>query len=215
MTTQRLSYAEHRAFFQRQQLHRKRRQLGLTAPPETDAASAPPPAEPIIAAEPAPEQTASAPAPPREQPDRPAPQPESAKEAEREGANAPQTSRIRTSRIPIQAPIDRTVRLRLRVESGPDAGTVFPLPEGEFIIGRAPDDDLRLTDGHVSHRHAKIVVTARQATIEDLKSLNGTEVLNDPARGAQTLRGIAVLRPGARVFMGETELVVLPGDQRG
>lgn len=194
MSTQRLSYAQHRAFFQRQQLHRKRKQFGLPAPPP-ETATAPPPAEPIIA-----------PAAPPQQPSLP--------EARQESAS--ETSRIRTRRIPKQAPPpDATVRLRLRVESGPDAGRVFPLTVGEFVIGRAPDDDLILTDGHVSHRHAKIVVTPQQATIEDLKSLNGTKILNDIAKGPQTLRGIAVLRPGARVFMGPTELVVLGGDQGG
>ncbi|MDT5233034.1 MAG: hypothetical protein QOI39_3534 [Mycobacterium sp.] len=102
--------------------------------------------------------------------------------------------------------MDTTIRLRLRIESGPDAGVRFALPEGEFVIGRDSDVDLRLTDETVSHHHAKLVVTARRATVEDLGSLNGTKF------GTVQLRGVAILSPGDRITFGKTQVRVAPGD---
>jgi len=122
-------------------------------------------------------------------------------------ASGAPTSRMPTTRQPQQAAADQTVRLRLRVLSGPDAGTQFALRQGEFVIGRGHDADLVLTDDTVSHHHAKIVVGERRGTIEDLRSLNGTKL------GEVTLRGVAILGPGDRVKIGETELGVEAGDQ--
>jgi pSer/pThr/pTyr-binding forkhead associated (FHA) protein len=116
------------------------------------------------------------------------------------------TPRTPTTRRPIPAAADQTVRLRLHVLSGPDAGAQFELPQGEFVIGRGDDADLYLTDDTVSHHHAKIVVSGRRGTIEDLRSLNGTLL------GEVSLRGVAILRPGDRVKIGDTHLEVEAGD---
>ena len=230
MSDQRLGYAEHVAFFQRQQLYRKRMQLERTSgatetanvvvtsgPSDTDEsvqpqdeglhdapAAAQPPAEPAAATSTseigAPRQT------PRTQGTGPAAPPPQERPA-------PRTA---TKKFPVPGSVDNTIRLRLRVAAGPDAGVVFSLPEGEFVIGRAPEAELRLTDDTVSHQHAKLVVTSQRATIEDLGSLNGTQL--DPVTlhlGPVALRGIAILNFGDRVRMAQTELVVGPGDQRG
>ena len=127
----------------------------------------------------------------------------------RAGAESPPTSRISTSQIPKQPPPGTTVRLRLRAVSGPDTGTEFALRDGEYVIGRGDDADLRLTDDTVSHHHAKIVVTSRRTTIEDLHSTNGSKL------GDVDLRGTAIVSPGDRVFLGEAELLVEEGDQNG
>jgi pSer/pThr/pTyr-binding forkhead associated (FHA) protein len=122
---------------------------------------------------------------------------------------SPLTSRILTSQIPKQPPPDSTVRLRLRAVSSPDTDVEFALRVGEYVIGRGDDADLRLTDDTVSHHHAKIVVTSRRTTIEDLHSTNGSKL------GDVDLRGIAIVSPGDRVFLGEVELLVEEGDQNG
>lgn len=168
VTNQNLTYAEHVAFYQRQQLFRKRKQFELTGHPSQALTTMQP----------------------------------RAKAAEQQ----PPTESV-TRQIPITPPIDRTVRLRLRVNRGPDPGHVFALTEGEYLIGRSPEANIRLDDDTVSHRHAKIVVTSRRATIEDLGSLNGSML------GDVTLRGTAILTPGDRVFLGEAELFVEAGDQ--
>jgi DNA-binding winged helix-turn-helix (wHTH) protein len=50
----------------------------------------------------------------------------------------------------------------------------FPLVEGEHVIGRDPDVEVRLDASTVSRRHARIVVTAEGAALEDFDSKNGT-----------------------------------------
>jgi hypothetical protein len=177
MTSRRLSYAEHVAFYQRQQLFRKRKQFELMGHP----------AEAATTVEPLP--------------------PELATTVETSSPGGKQAARGRaTKEAPIGPPVDRTVRVRLRIGSGPDAGAEFSLAEGEYMIGRAPDANIRLTDDTVSHHHAKIVVTSRRATVQDLGSLNGSKL------GDVTLRGTAIVSPGDRIVLGQTDLFVERGD---
>jgi pSer/pThr/pTyr-binding forkhead associated (FHA) protein len=178
MIGRRLSYAEHVAFYQRQQLFRKRKQFELMGHP----AEAPTTVQP-----------------------RPTPQHATTADLPDAGAEQPLRGTA-TLQIPIAPPVDRTVRARLRVGSGTDAGAEFSLPEGEYVIGRSADANIRLTDATVSHHHAKILVTARRATIQDLGSLNGSKL------GDVTLRGTAIVSPGDRIVLGQTELFVEQGD---
>jgi DNA-binding winged helix-turn-helix (wHTH) protein len=53
---------------------------------------------------------------------------------------------------------------------------VYPLPDGEHIIGREPDADVWLDSPRVSRRHARLTVSGALVTIEDLSSKNGTSV---------------------------------------
>jgi pSer/pThr/pTyr-binding forkhead associated (FHA) protein len=126
-----------------------------------------------------------------------------------QGAKSPNTSRISTSQIRKEPPPDTSVRLRLRAVSPPDTNVEFALRDGEYVIGRGDDADFRLTDDTVSHHHAKIVVTSRRTTIEDLQSTNGSKL------GDVDLRGIAIVSPGDRIFLGEVELLVEEGDHNG
>jgi hypothetical protein len=50
----------------------------------------------------------------------------------------------------------------------------LPLTVGEHVIGRDPDVEVRLDSSTVSRRHARIVVTADGAVLEDFGSKNGT-----------------------------------------
>jgi len=50
----------------------------------------------------------------------------------------------------------------------------FPLPIGEHVIGRDADLAVSLDASTVSRRHARVVVTAGRATLEDFSSKNGT-----------------------------------------
>jgi DNA-binding winged helix-turn-helix (wHTH) protein len=52
------------------------------------------------------------------------------------------------------------------------------LGDGEHVIGRAPASALHLDAAGISRLHARIVITAGNALIEDLSSKNGT-LLND------------------------------------
>lgn len=53
-------------------------------------------------------------------------------------------------------------------------GRRFPLLIGEHVIGRDHDLDVTLDASTVSRRHARIVVTAERAMLEDYGSKNGT-----------------------------------------
>lgn len=50
----------------------------------------------------------------------------------------------------------------------------FPLHAGEYVIGRDPDAAIRIDASTVSRRHARILVDATGAMLEDFGSKNGT-----------------------------------------
>jgi DNA-binding winged helix-turn-helix (wHTH) protein len=50
----------------------------------------------------------------------------------------------------------------------------FGLSLGEHVVGRDPNVEVRLDASTVSRRHARLVVTAEGATLEDFGSKNGT-----------------------------------------
>ena len=64
-----------------------------------------------------------------------------------------------------------TARISCWLESD---GRRFPLLSGEYVIGRDADVEVRLDSSSVSRRHARIIVTAERAVIEDCGSKNGT-----------------------------------------
>jgi DNA-binding winged helix-turn-helix (wHTH) protein len=74
------------------------------------------------------------------------------------------------------------------------------LPEGEHILGRLPDASVWIDSNSVSRRHARIVVSAGRATLEDLGSKNGTYL-----RGAK-LQEPSELSDGDVIAMGEIVL---------
>ncbi len=53
-------------------------------------------------------------------------------------------------------------------------GRLYPLAEGENVLGREGDAALWFDSTSVSRRHARIVVTNGKALLEDLASKNGT-----------------------------------------
>jgi len=77
------------------------------------------------------------------------------------------------------------------------------LDEGEHIVGRDPDAGVFLNQPGVSRRHARLTISAGQATIEDLGSKNGTFV------GDQRVAGVRPLHDGDVVGIGSVKLVFL------
>jgi hypothetical protein len=53
------------------------------------------------------------------------------------------------------------------------AHTWMPLPVGEWVIGRAPESDIRIDDDRVSRRHAVVRASADGWELSDGGSLNG------------------------------------------
>jgi DNA-binding winged helix-turn-helix (wHTH) protein len=70
------------------------------------------------------------------------------------------------------------------------------LGEGTTFVGRDRDCTVRIDSHTVSRRHARIVVTAQETTIEDLDSKNGTLV--NGSRIAQRV----VLKDGDEIHVG-------------
>jgi pSer/pThr/pTyr-binding forkhead associated (FHA) protein len=52
----------------------------------------------------------------------------------------------------------------------------MPLMEGANLIGRAADAAIQIDSPGISRRHARLVVSAGEAALEDLGSKNGTYV---------------------------------------
>lgn len=99
-----------------------------------------------------------------------------------------------------------TPRIRktlLLVASGPLQGREFPIDTDCFIIGSAPNADLRLDDSSVSRRHCEIRADERGYGIADLGSTNGTFV-----NGVRIAS--AFLNPGAEIHLGTTRIVFSP-----
>lgn len=62
------------------------------------------------------------------------------------------------------------------------------LAPGITTIGRDHGEDVPLNDPSVSRLHARIIVDNGYATVEDLKSRNGTAVQNERVDGLRTLK---------------------------
>lgn len=80
------------------------------------------------------------------------------------------------------------------------------LGEGENLIGRAPDCTMRIDTPKTSRHHARIVVSAGRAVLEDLGSRNGTYL------GARRIQGPTPLKDGDEIGIGTAILIFLgPG----
>jgi DNA-binding winged helix-turn-helix (wHTH) protein len=75
------------------------------------------------------------------------------------------------------------------------------LAEGENVLGRDYDVEVRVDDAKVSRRHARITIDGDRAMLEDLDSSNGT-FHND-----RRLKEAAVLADGDRIQLGRVHLV--------
>ena len=76
----------------------------------------------------------------------------------------------------------------------------FNLAAGTFVIGRAPEAAIQIDSGGVSRLHARILVSGREARIEDLGSKNGTFVDGRPVDAP------LILNDGAEVRVGPVAL---------
>jgi pSer/pThr/pTyr-binding forkhead associated (FHA) protein len=94
---------------------------------------------------------------------------------------------------------DAGCRFRLsQLLEGGGLGEVFPLHDGENLLGREAGDATFPADRYVSARHARIEVSGAEITLADLGSSNGTFVkvtgAVDLAPGDQLLVGGQLLR---------------------
>jgi pSer/pThr/pTyr-binding forkhead associated (FHA) protein len=89
---------------------------------------------------------------------------------------------------------DPGYRFRLsQLLEGGGLGDVFPLREGENVLGREAGEVTFPSDRYVSARHARITVSGGEVTLADTGSSNGTYV---------KLRGPLELSPGDQLLVG-------------
>ena len=89
---------------------------------------------------------------------------------------------------------------QLVVERAPghDQGMIYDL-DGDVVLGRGDQAEIRLEDPFASARHARIYEQGNIMVIEDLRSTNGT-YLNE-----ELLQTPRPLHPGDRVRIGDSE----------
>jgi len=78
---------------------------------------------------------------------------------------------------------------------------VLRLSFGELSIGRASDNDVRITDSTVSSHHARVFTYLNSSYVEDLNSSNGTFI-----NGKRVEKHI--LRPGDTLQVGSHTLEI-------
>ena len=76
----------------------------------------------------------------------------------------------------------------------------FSLAEGATVIGRGHDAGVRIDSGGVSRHHARIVVRADGAHLEDLRSKNGTFL------DGKAVSGSCALKDGSEIRVGPVAL---------
>ncbi|UJR78267.1 sigma-54 interaction domain-containing protein [Sandaracinus amylolyticus] len=94
-------------------------------------------------------------------------------------------------------------RQKVVVVAGPDRGLEAEITGNSLAIGTAPTNDLVLADDTVSRRHCMISVQRDRYVVRDLESTNGTIVDGTPVLEA-------FLAPGARIRLGDTEILFQP-----
>ena len=83
-----------------------------------------------------------------------------------------------------------------------DPALLYALTGPVTTLGRGADNDVALSDGSVSRRHARIVRTGEGFRVEDLDSFNGTAV-----GGVDLHGGAAPLADGTELSVGDVRLV--------
>jgi hypothetical protein len=92
----------------------------------------------------------------------------------------------------------RAPRLVVQRAPGHEPGMIYDL-DGEVVLGRGEEAEIRLEDPFASSRHARIYEQGGILVIEDLGSTNGT-YLNE-----ELLETLRPLHPGDRVRIGDSE----------
>lgn len=81
----------------------------------------------------------------------------------------------------------------LIIDSGAERGKTVPLSgDGSILVGRRPENDLRLEDSMVSGRHFRLRFQAGRFFVEDLASTNGLWLNGDRVTSAEVFIGDAI-----------------------
>ena len=92
------------------------------------------------------------------------------------------------------------IPITLNIDNGSLADSFFSVSSGKRI-GRAPDNDIVLSESTVSSYHAEIFVKDNLFFIKDLDSTNGTKINGERISES-------VLGPGSSLRVGEIEISI-------
>lgn len=98
------------------------------------------------------------------------------------------------------ADVVRPTIAQITIRAGEDAGTVVPLSEPEYLVGRHHENSIHLTDPGVSGFHARIYRGPNGYNMEDLKSRNGTWINGNRIHHA-------TLAHGDRIHIGQSDML--------
>ncbi|MBA3455604.1 MAG: GGDEF domain-containing protein [Deltaproteobacteria bacterium] len=99
-------------------------------------------------------------------------------------------------------------RAYLVVVRGAAIGRVYPLLEGDIVIGRASGADLQLEDEGVSRFHCRLRRNDSGIMVDDLNSRNGTY-----CNGEKVIPGMPPLAEGDRLQIGTTTVLRFTFDE--
>lgn len=102
--------------------------------------------------------------------------------------------------------------VKLIVVGGKHAGRAIPITGPKFVIGRAPDCQLRPGSDLVSRHHCQLEVEPGRVVLRDLNSRNGTFVNDQPIREPYALRNGDQIKIGTLEF--QVELTVSVGGKK-
>jgi pSer/pThr/pTyr-binding forkhead associated (FHA) protein len=93
---------------------------------------------------------------------------------------------------------------RARVENGPDEGRELAISDFErtYVLGRAPDADLTLSDRDASRRHVELMRRGQYVCVKDLGSKNGSELDGKRLEAGKETPWL----PNAKLVIGTTSL---------
>ena len=98
-------------------------------------------------------------------------------------------------------PEDTKEMASITIKSGSQAGLSLDITEGEMLIGRAEDCEIRVADKAVSGRHCAILNEEGRYWIRDLESTNGTRLNGGLVKESR-------LKPGDMIMIGSVEMIV-------
>jgi diguanylate cyclase (GGDEF)-like protein len=95
--------------------------------------------------------------------------------------------------------------IKVYIANGPETGRFFALKDKMAIIGRGPDNSIRINERSVSRMHVKVLRENDKYYIEDLRSRNGTWVNGnaiDAGRIVEVQQGVPVALGNVLISLG-------------
>jgi MoxR-like ATPase len=102
---------------------------------------------------------------------------------------------------------------RLTVQQGYRKISDFLITEEATTIGRSPDNSLMLANNGISRHHARIVMSGKQASVEDLNSQNGTFLNSRPILEKTLLKHQDVIQLGEIVLVYDESYDEMGGEE--